>query len=150
MFLGRIIRSTGFARLAIVRPNWLTKIFVGGDILCFLIQALGATMLVTADSKSKMDTGKAIVLVGLVLQIIIFGFFILVAIMFQVRLNKAQRLGKTVNCALDWSRYMYWLYAVSVVITLRNIYRVVEYQQGGKFCPCPSLCLDVCILRTVY
>ncbi|CAO2651094.1 Nn.00g093910.m01.CDS01 [Neocucurbitaria sp. VM-36] len=130
MFLGRIIRATGYPRLSLVRPSWLTKIFVGGDIFCFLIQAIGATMLVTATEKKKMDRGKTIVLVGLVLQIIIFGFFVVVALMFHLRLRKIVAAGKQVMCQLDWAKYLHWLYIVSVIITLRNIYRVVEYEQG--------------------
>lgn len=79
-----------------------------------------------------MDRGKTIVLVGLVLQIVIFGFFIVVALVFHLRLRKMAATGKQVLCRLDWSKYLLRLYVVSAIITLRNIYRVVEYEEGGK------------------
>ena len=132
MFLGRIMRSTGHMRLSLVRPTWLTKIFVGGDIFCFLVQALGATMLVSATDKEGVDRGKTIVLLGLVLQIVIFGFFVVVAVLFHLRLRKVVAAGKQVMCPIDWAKYLNRLYVVSVIITIRNIYRVWEYLQGGK------------------
>ena len=34
MILGRLVRRTDSVEYSIIRVNWLTKIFVGGDILC--------------------------------------------------------------------------------------------------------------------
>ncbi|EHL02931.1 putative protein RTM1 [Glarea lozoyensis 74030] len=53
MILGRLIRATGAESYALIRVNWITKIFVGGDILCFAIQAGGGGILAGADTKSK-------------------------------------------------------------------------------------------------
>jgi hypothetical protein len=74
------------------------------------------------------------VLAGLVLQIVIFGFFMLTALMFQLRIRKSAQT-KAVLCDLDWERYMSWLYVVSIIVTTRNVYRVVEYVQGGTWSP---------------
>ena len=41
MELGRIIVLVKGERFALVRVNWTTKIFVGGDVLSFLMQASG-------------------------------------------------------------------------------------------------------------
>ena len=41
MQLGRIIQLTEGEPYSIVRQSWLTKIFVGGDILSFLMQSGG-------------------------------------------------------------------------------------------------------------
>ena len=41
MLLGRIICVTRAEKLSIIRPSRLTKIFVGGDVLSFLMQASG-------------------------------------------------------------------------------------------------------------
>ncbi|PVH71332.1 hypothetical protein DL98DRAFT_503731 [Cadophora sp. DSE1049] len=58
MILGRLIRATGAESYAIIRVTRITKIFVGGDILCFLVQAMGAGMLSGADSKKGKDRGQ--------------------------------------------------------------------------------------------
>ncbi|KAF2260282.1 RTA1-domain-containing protein [Lojkania enalia] len=131
MFLGRIIRATGFASYSIIRTTWLTKIFVGGDILCFLIQAVGATMLTAAETKDAIDRGKTIVLFGLVLQLFIFGFFVVVGMVFHLRMRKRHE-NKSVVIGWNWQWYLNMLYVVSVIITLRNLFRVVEFAQGKQ------------------
>lgn len=45
MILGRIIRLLNGASCSLVRPSWLTKIFVTGDVLSFFIQSGGKTVL---------------------------------------------------------------------------------------------------------
>jgi hypothetical protein len=41
MILGRIIRFVDAEHLSFIRTTWLTKIFVLGDVLSFLVQCLG-------------------------------------------------------------------------------------------------------------
>jgi hypothetical protein len=41
MILGRIILLVGGQEHSIIRPQWLTKIFVIGDVICFLLLAGG-------------------------------------------------------------------------------------------------------------
>ena len=133
MFLGRIIRATGFPQYSMVRPSWLTGIFVFGDIFCFFVQAVGAIILTTSNTSKGVNRGKTIVLVGLILQIAIFGFFVATALVFHIRARKAA-LTKRVLCDWDWEKYLGYLYVVSAIITTRNIYRVVEYVLGGTCC----------------
>lgn len=42
MVFGRLIRLLGGERYSLIRVNWLTKIFVTGDVLSFLVQSGGA------------------------------------------------------------------------------------------------------------
>lgn len=128
MFLSRVIRATGFPDYSIMRPAWLTKIFVGGDILCLCLVATGASML-TSDNKDSRSLGKGVVLAGLSFQLILFAFFVAVAVVFHRRL--LQRCSAK-SIGWPWEKYLYMLYAVSVIITVRNIFRVAEYAMGGK------------------
>ena len=41
MELGRIIHLVKGQKFALIRVNWMTKIFVAGDVLSFLMQASG-------------------------------------------------------------------------------------------------------------
>jgi hypothetical protein len=41
MILGRMIRLLDAEAHSLIRTKWLTKIFVGGDILSFLVQSGG-------------------------------------------------------------------------------------------------------------
>jgi hypothetical protein len=128
MFLGRIIRATGRASYSIIRPTWLTKIFVTGDIVCFITQLVGAAIMGNATSKSIVDLGSTIILVGLVVQVLIFGLFLYAGVLFHLRMRK----GPGSKSSWEWERYIVLLYIVSVIITFRNIFRVVEYGLGGK------------------
>ncbi|CAI9630388.1 hypothetical protein GT037_006204 [Alternaria burnsii] len=127
MILGRLIRRTDSAEYSLIRVNWLTKIFVGGDILCFLIQAGGAGMLVSASDKDGFKRGENIILGGLILQILIFGFFVVVASIWHVRLQKRPTAS---SADIPWTKLIWFLYAASVCITIRNLCRVIEYAMG--------------------
>lgn len=48
MVLGRIIRITGGQAHSLIRCNWLTKVFVIGDVVSFLTQASGTIILHSA------------------------------------------------------------------------------------------------------
>lgn len=130
MALGRIIRASGATSYSVIRVNWVTKIFVGGDIVCFLIQAVGAAMLSSADTASEKDRGKTVILVGLIVQILVFAFFVVVAWMFHNRLS-LRPTGKWAYNSLNWKTFTRMLYVVSGLITVRNVFRVVEYGMGG-------------------
>jgi hypothetical protein len=130
MILGRLIKRTDSMEYSLVRATWVTKIFVGGDILCFLVQAGGAGMLVSADDQDGFKRGENIILGGLILQILIFGFFVVIAGIWHSRLAA----GPTAKSAeLPWKKYIVFLYAASVCITIRNVCRVIEYAMG-KVC----------------
>jgi hypothetical protein len=127
MILGRLILRTDSASYSIVRATWVTKIFVAGDILCFFIQSGGAGMLVKANDAGGFKTGENIILGGLILQILIFAFFVVVASIWQRRLS-AQPTAAAAE--LPWKKYMGFLYAASLFITVRNLCRVIEYAMG--------------------
>jgi len=130
MFLGRLINAAGGKQYSLIRTTWLTKIFVIGDVLCFLVQALGAAMLVNADTKDESDRGSNIILVGLGLQIVFFALFILAAVVFHVRVRSLPLWRSCETAGLPLGRTLMSLYAVGVLITARNIYRLAEYKGG--------------------
>ncbi|UPL03973.1 hypothetical protein LCI18_014907 [Fusarium solani-melongenae] len=64
MKLGRIVLMSGKPQLSLIKPKWLTKLFVCGDILAFLVQASGVSML-TSEDPDKIDRGRMIMVVVL-------------------------------------------------------------------------------------
>ncbi|KAJ5688153.1 hypothetical protein N7536_010772 [Penicillium majusculum] len=129
MFLGRLIRKSGHPELSFIRINWVTPIFVTGDIFCFFVQAVGVVILLRAESRSKLNLAKAIILAGLGLQVFFFAIFALVAVLFHIRLS-SRRGGKVVHQGVNVNIRLWNLYLCSVLITVRNIYRLVEYATG--------------------
>jgi hypothetical protein len=126
MVLGRVIRSLNAESLSIVPVKWLTKIFVCGDVISFVVQAGGAGIMVTADS---MTTGENIILAGLFVQIVIFGLFAVTAAIFHSRFRK-RNPDASRDHGKRWEQIMVMLYVVSVLIMIRSIFRVVEYAMG--------------------
>ncbi|GAD98417.1 hypothetical protein PVAR5_7109 [Paecilomyces variotii No. 5] len=126
MELGRIIVLVGGEKHSLIRVNWLTKIFVSGDVLSFLMQASGAGILV----QGNQDTGNGVILGGLFVQIIFFCFFVCCALTFQRRLSKRPTEQSEAGY-IPWRKHMSALYAASVLILIRSVFRVAEYAEGN-------------------
>ncbi|KAH6673223.1 RTA1 like protein-domain-containing protein [Halenospora varia] len=124
MVLGRLITFTRAESLSPIRTNWLTKIFVFGDVLSFLIQSGGGSLMAKASSQ---NLGKTIVIIGLVLQILFFGVFMVTSAIFHQRLAVNPT---TVSRMAPWQKYMFALYAVSALILVRSIFRIAEFAGG--------------------
>lgn len=128
MTLGRIMRATHSESYSVIRVNWLTKTFVLGDVLTFCVQGAGGGQMASTD-QDNVKTGQNVILGGLFLQILIFGCFIIVSIIFHKRLQK-QPTRQSVAEDLKWQKMMVVLYVVSALILVRNVFRVVEYIGG--------------------
>ncbi|KAH6887423.1 RTA1 like protein-domain-containing protein [Thelonectria olida] len=129
MILGRLIRVLEAERLSIIRTTWLTKIFVLGDVLSFLVQAGGGVMAANADSVDALNRGQNLVLVGLGIQILFFGLFIAAISIFHIRIVRHPTTA-SLETVLPWKRYLLVLYAVSFLIMVRSIFRVAEFAAG--------------------
>jgi len=132
MILGRIILLTSGEPFALIRRTWLTKIFVLGDVLSIAAQGIGGGMLTNdngtiQEQADRQKTGKNIILIGLWIQIAFFGVFLLVALLFQFR---GRHHFKRLPQGLGWQKHMYTLYAISFLILVRSLFRVIEYIQG--------------------
>ncbi|KAL2859309.1 RTA1 like protein-domain-containing protein [Aspergillus pseudodeflectus] len=123
MIYGRIVVCTGKPHLSIVAPAKVTKIFVTGDVTAFLLQLSGGGMQ-TIDSMRNL--GQKILVVGLVVQLIFFGFFLVVSGTFQVRLRRA---GVS-HLNAQWRRLLHILFLVSSLVIARCVFRIIEYVQG--------------------
>jgi hypothetical protein len=53
MELGRVIRVVKGEKRSVIRVTWMTKIFVAGDVLSFLMQASGMSIL-SAQNRGEM------------------------------------------------------------------------------------------------
>ncbi|KAJ5110903.1 hypothetical protein N7532_001438 [Penicillium argentinense] len=127
MTLGRIIFMVDAEQCSMIKLKWLTKIFVAGDVLSFLMQASGAGLMVK--NTSNPSQGENIIIGGLFVQIIFFGFFAISAVVFQIRLSR-KPTTRSIELSSIWNRHMIALYVSSILILVRSVVRVVEYMQG--------------------
>lgn len=129
MALGRIVLLTdGDRYLPFVRRQWITRLFVVGDVICFLMQGGGGGLMASDDTQTR-NTGETIIVGGLFVQIVFFGCFLIVTVLFHTRLEKGMKNGES-RIGTAHRRHLFALYAVSVLIFVRSIVRVVEFLQG--------------------
>ncbi|CEI67613.1 hypothetical protein FVEN_g5700 [Fusarium venenatum] len=152
MFLGRLIHASGYPSLSLIPARWLSKIFVLGDIICFLVQGVGGGKLVDPKSIEEAKAGKNIVLAGLGLQVVIFLVFVLCAVVFHYRMA-SKGLFKAANPKLRLIPMMATLYICSVLVMVRNIYRLIEYEEGEdgylQYHEWPTYALDVIFMTII-
>ncbi|KAJ8117509.1 hypothetical protein OPT61_g1309 [Boeremia exigua] len=159
IILGRVILMVDGERYSMVRQKWLTKTFVAGDVLSFMMQGSGGGIMAMGTLNS-MELGEKIIVGGLFVQLIFFALFVCVAGDFHRRLIKDIPIKKRYTPGalfrrarhsrispsddpstailsreavhdLPWKRHLYVLYAASALILIRSIFRVIEYIQGN-------------------
>ncbi|KAL5050875.1 hypothetical protein BDW71DRAFT_171804 [Aspergillus fruticulosus] len=129
MFLGRIILVLQAESHALMKKKWLTKIFVTGDVLSFLLQGAGGGIQ-SSGSLESMKTGEHIIVGGLVIQILFFAFFIVTATHFDWKLKKYP-IPRACSPHIPWRKHLNVLYMTSFLIMIRSMFRLIEYIQGN-------------------
>ncbi|CAI7571419.1 unnamed protein product [Penicillium pancosmium] len=137
MVLGRIITSLKGEHLSYVPVRFMTKIFVMGDVLSFVLQGAGGGVMSSSGSANLLVVGQWIIVGGLCVQLVFFGAFLITSIIFNCRIIRSptEESQNSVASGLiprDWRGLLFALYTVSVLILIRSIYRVVEFVQGNN------------------
>ena len=86
-------------------------------------------MLSIAKTASAQKNGQYAITGGLVIQVLFFGFFILVSAIFHVRISKRPTV-RSITVQVPWQRYLLILYLASTFIMIRSFFRIAEYVQG--------------------
>ncbi|GFF78953.1 protoporphyrin uptake protein 1 [Aspergillus udagawae] len=129
MLLGRIILVLRAESHAMLKKKWLTKVFVTGDVLSFLLQGSGGGIQ-SSGSLDSMKFGEHVIVAGLFVQILFFGFFIITAGSFDVKLRRYP-IPRCFEGHIPWRKHLNMLYGTSVLILIRSIFRLAEYLQGN-------------------
>ncbi|GIC86380.1 RTA1 domain-containing protein [Aspergillus udagawae] len=135
MILGRTIQFLHAERLSPVPVRWMTKTFVAGDILSFILQGAGGGVM-SAGSANSQDIGTYIIVAGLGVQLLFFGVFVIVAFLFHFRFSSSENAGSAASTsgkvpwARSWKGLLWVLYLVSGLILIRSTFRMVEFAQG--------------------
>lgn len=73
--------------------------------------------------------GKYLAVGGLILQLAAFSFFVIVTVALHLRIRRQPTVA-TATLEIPWARYVYVVYLGSSLVTIRSIFRVIEYNQG--------------------
>ncbi|OTA07160.1 hypothetical protein A9Z42_0080090 [Trichoderma parareesei] len=129
-------------KVSFVKASHVSKLFVWADILSFIVQAAGGVMVTPSASASTQRLGMHIYEGGIGLQELFILCFLGLMIAFHVRVRKLGRpeedaLGADVGEHLQEMKktrgalwLLYALYAVLAFITMRIIFRLVEFTGG--------------------
>ncbi|GAA5985120.1 hypothetical protein JCM10908_002530 [Rhodotorula pacifica] len=140
MLLSRLARALGATRALILPAGLIAKLFVLSDIVSFCLQAFGSGSSASGDA----DASKKTIVIGLVVQVVSYGLFCLIFLVFGLRVShvrpdlelerfrwrhcnpfSVRPIGnwKVLYCAIAFS---------SVGVIIRSIYRVLEYTANDR------------------
>lgn len=128
MIYSRIVRSVRQPSLSPISPLWCTRLFVLADILCLNIQSTGGG-LTASMNPNTIKIGENVVVAGLGLQIAIFISFVICCVIFHVRFAR-YIASERIVVHVPWAAMLNMLYTVSALISIRNVFRLVEYVMG--------------------
>jgi len=122
----------------VVKPRFYTYIFIGGDVISLILQAIGGGMAATAgDDQKKQDLGTDIMIAGIVWQVITLLVFGICAGWYVVKRHRAAKQGHRLSeqARRTIKDLKFRLFAVGVVtaflaVFLRCVYRIAEMAQG--------------------
>jgi hypothetical protein len=113
----------------------LGKWFVWLDVFSFIVQGAGGSMLNPGNDASAQDAGKKIYMTGVGVQEAFILLFLGLIVKFHVDALRLDRQGLLVGTGLSrragmWKWVTYSLYVVLLLITMRIIFRLVEFSGG--------------------
>jgi len=129
MVLARIIQLVDGDALSIIKVRFVTKVFVLGDVLSFIVQSSGGAMLAQAKNNSDFQRGEYVIIGGLAIQVISFGFFIIVSAIFHHRISRSPT-EQSAQVKVPWKKFLWILYAASAFIMIRSAFRIIQYIVG--------------------
>jgi hypothetical protein len=129
MTLGRLARSLDAASYCLIRSTWVSKIYILIDVASFGCQMAGSAAQASGEEGAKQ--GIFIVKIGLGIQLAAFRLFLLMAAVLHIRLDR-DPTSVSERKQVHWRKYVWALYAVSILIIARSIFRLVEFAQGPR------------------
>ncbi|KAG8995743.1 hypothetical protein FRB90_000098, partial [Tulasnella sp. 427] len=127
MIIGRLMSYVG-KEYGYINHTKITATFVGADVFAILTQASGGGLLAGANGNlDRMQLAQEVLLFGLALQVVTFGIFAFAAIAFDIRSSRSPSLRLFKEEMKSMRKLWLAFYISSFLITLRSIYRTVEF-----------------------
>jgi hypothetical protein len=109
--------------------------FITSDFISLVLQGAGGGLAATATDHSGSETGRAVMLAGVVFQVVSLLIFMGLWLEFIYRLRRTSESAKEVRflhlrTTKNFAYFQYALGAAVVLIFIRSVYRVAELNQG--------------------
>lgn len=86
----------------------------------------------SAGTASATNIGANIVIGGLAIQLLFFGFFVIVSAVFHWRVRRnSPNISDSSERSKKWEPIMWALYVACFLILVRSIFRVAEFVEGN-------------------
>ncbi|KZP21951.1 hypothetical protein FIBSPDRAFT_931388 [Athelia psychrophila] len=150
MVLGRMVYYFLPEQKLYIKATRFSVCFVWLDVTSFLVQLGGGLLLTgTGQSAKVLSMGKNIYMGGIGMQQLFILGFLGMVIMFHRRALVLEREGVLATTGrTNWRTLLYCLYASLLLISIRIVYRLIEFSRGtGTNNPIPyhefyMYCLD--------
>jgi len=126
------VMAKGRVRVACCTPSVSKYSFLIFDILAFLIQGFGATLVGTGKSLADVQRGSNIILGGLAISLSVFVIFLFYSIILHRRILAKIRKNGGDDEFPNWTRIFWVVYFNMMMLTIRAFYRVAEFEQKGS------------------
>jgi len=130
------LMTRGRARVACFTPRVTKYLFLLCDIVAFFTQAVGAVIVGSAKTLDQIKSGANIVLGGLAISLTVFVVFGIFSFVLRKRiLRNLEKDGEDTR----WTRIFYVVFLNMLLLAIRGLYRVAEFQQKLATPPSNSL-----------
>ncbi|CAG8896947.1 unnamed protein product [Penicillium egyptiacum] len=165
-------------RLCWIPPRFITRIFVGCDIVALLLQLIGAVMISSVDAadkdaKNKLNMWKHVAQAGVIIQLVAFGLFAVAAVRFDFtskrftgslseryeNVGEKEYIIDGVVKDNNWPALLRVVNLTTILILVRSVYRLVEFTEGTTgylsthewpFYVFDTLCIYPCVALFIY
>lgn len=120
LVMGKILRSYG-SKAMCFRASWIAWFFLASDIFSLCVQGAGGAMM-TSNSASGRTTGKAVIMVGLTVQLLFFACFTWITL-WTAFFSKNFKLYRLKSLRPVYRTLWYTI----ALLFIRNIYRTIEF-----------------------
>lgn len=123
-------------RLLGIKAAKIGRCFVWLDILSFIVQAAGGLMMNQENGTRVIEIGKNVYMSGVGVQQLFISIFLGMIIRFHVDVLRVERdyqfcdVNGSRRRAARWKWLTYTMYAVLGLITIRIVFRLVEFSAG--------------------
>ena len=132
--LARIIVAHG-AHISRFSPRAYSITFMTADFISLVLQGAGGGLSATAEDGNSSDTGRYVMIAGVVFQVVCLGLFMLLWGEFTWRLRSVSESNKDVRfvelrATKKFQLFTYAVWLATFLIFVRSVYRVAELQEG--------------------
>ena len=135
LVLGRSLHY--IPHLSPIHPDRTLTLFLALSAVVEALTANGAARAIRADDEDDVETGKALLKTALVLQLVVMGVQLALGGRYNYLGRKSGILRNNTGSA-DIQNVLITLYASCALITIRTIFRTVEYFLVSDFHPGPG------------